>query len=224
MGRKADPQARTSLVAAARREFVKSGLAKARVEDITGAVGLSKGAFYLHFESKEALFTELVASFSQEMSDYTSCRERSTLALVSKIQQTRDAASAQALLALDADEDRKLLELLWPWRDVCEVLISGSAGTNFEGVMWKLLDSQMARLHHEFEELQKSQLVRADLPKELLGDMVVGTYLLLARRLVSLSEKPDFTPWVGAIQAVVYGGIGVSAREFSQGQSNTRKS
>jgi len=219
MGRKADPQARASLVASARREFVKSGLARARVEDITGAVGLSKGAFYLHFESKESLFTELVASFSKEMSDYTSSRERSTLALVNTVQKTRDA---QALLALDAEEDRKLLELLWPWRDVCEVLISGAAGTGFEGVMWKMLDSQMARLHHEFEELQKSELVRADLPKELLGDMVVGTYLLLARRLVSLSEKPDFTPWVGAIQAVVYGGIGVSAREFSQVQSNTR--
>ena len=64
MARKADSQAREALIAAARREFLRSGLAKARVEDITAAVGLSKGAFYLHFPSKESLFTQLVMAFT----------------------------------------------------------------------------------------------------------------------------------------------------------------
>lgn len=223
MARKADPQARAALVASARREFLKAGLAGARVEDITAAAGLSKGAFYLHFESKEALFAELVEAFTAEVNAYARAREAVTRALVSRLRNLRTAAVARELLALDAEEDRKLLELLWPWRDVCEVLISGTAGTRFGGTLWKLLDTQMARLHHEVEALQHSRLVRADLPKELLGDMVVGTYLLLARRLVTLPEKPDFTPWVGALQAVLNNGIGVSAPEFSRVQSNTRR-
>ena len=61
MARPADPHAREALVAAARAEFVKKGLRGARIEDITAACGLSKGAFYLHFPSKEALFGEVVA-------------------------------------------------------------------------------------------------------------------------------------------------------------------
>lgn len=223
MARKADPQAREALIAAARREFLKSGLAKARVEDITAAVGLSKGAFYLHFPSKESLFTQLVMAFTTEVSAYTEARETTTRALVTRLQHSHAESVAHELLALDAEEDRKLLELLWPWRDVCEVLISGSAGTAFGGVLWKLLDSQMARLHTEFEELQRSKLVRADLPRELLADMVVGTYLLLTRRLVTLNEKPDFTPWVGALHAVLSNGIGVTTPEFARVQSNTRK-
>ena len=60
MPRHADPNAKEALVAAARAEFARGGLRGARIEDITAACGLSKGAFYLHFESKEALFGELV--------------------------------------------------------------------------------------------------------------------------------------------------------------------
>ena len=60
MARPADPHARASLISAARREFVRHGIVGAHIEDITQACKLSKGAFYLHFESKEALFKVLV--------------------------------------------------------------------------------------------------------------------------------------------------------------------
>src|ERR1700760_4115412 len=63
MPRHADPNAKDALVAAARAEFARKGLRGARIEDITAACGLSKGAFYLHYDSKEALFGELVEGF-----------------------------------------------------------------------------------------------------------------------------------------------------------------
>src|SRR5947209_9943840 len=67
MPRPADPNAKEALIAAARAEFARKGLRSARIEDITSACGLSKGAFYLHFESKEALFGELVEAFFGEI-------------------------------------------------------------------------------------------------------------------------------------------------------------
>lgn len=60
MARPRDPHARSALIASARREFVRAGIQKARIEDITAASGLSKGAFYLHFKSKEALQSVIV--------------------------------------------------------------------------------------------------------------------------------------------------------------------
>jgi len=73
MARHADPNARDGLIAAARAEFARRGLRGARIEDITAASGLSKGAFYLHFPSKEALFGELVETFFGHLA---SCGER----------------------------------------------------------------------------------------------------------------------------------------------------
>jgi len=40
--------------------FEKQGLKKTRIDELTGAVGISKGAFYLLYESKEELFLEIL--------------------------------------------------------------------------------------------------------------------------------------------------------------------
>src|SRR5712671_909014 len=82
MARPADPNAKEALVAAARAEFGRRGLRGARIEDITAACGLSKGAFYLHFESKEALFQQLVEAFTAEISRSGDARHQQMRAFV----------------------------------------------------------------------------------------------------------------------------------------------
>ena len=47
--------------------FEKHGLKKTSVDELTEAVGISKGAFYLFYESKEELFMEILESFEQEI-------------------------------------------------------------------------------------------------------------------------------------------------------------
>ncbi len=43
-----------------RHHFATYGLAKTRVEELAQAAGISKGAFYLFYDSKEALFMDVV--------------------------------------------------------------------------------------------------------------------------------------------------------------------
>src|SRR4051794_27973484 len=54
VSRVADPKSKSALIRAAEEVFADRGIAGAKVEDIARSAGLSKGAFYLHFESKEA--------------------------------------------------------------------------------------------------------------------------------------------------------------------------
>ena len=60
MPRLADRRARIELLRAAEAAFTERGLAAARVEDITERAGVSKGAFYLHFQSKDDCFKQIV--------------------------------------------------------------------------------------------------------------------------------------------------------------------
>jgi AcrR family transcriptional regulator len=54
-------EARPGEIAAAALEvFAEKGFAAARLDDIAARAGISKGALYLYFESKEALFGEVV--------------------------------------------------------------------------------------------------------------------------------------------------------------------
>ncbi len=49
------------------REFLTTyGVKKTSVEDLTRAVGISKGAFYLFYDSKEELFFEVLGRFEDE--------------------------------------------------------------------------------------------------------------------------------------------------------------
>src|SRR5215470_2305575 len=57
---------RAGLLEKGRELFATYGLRKTNVEDLTRAVGISKGAFYLFFESKEALFFELLEHFEAD--------------------------------------------------------------------------------------------------------------------------------------------------------------
>src|SRR5262245_42843705 len=57
---------RSRLLAKGKEYFGTYGLRKTNVEDLTAAVGISKGAFYLFYESKEALFFELLRQYEAD--------------------------------------------------------------------------------------------------------------------------------------------------------------
>src|SRR5689334_3218217 len=50
-----------------KRLFEKQGLKKTSVDELTEAVGVSKGAFYLFYESKEELFLEIMEQLETEI-------------------------------------------------------------------------------------------------------------------------------------------------------------
>ncbi|MFL5803656.1 MAG: TetR/AcrR family transcriptional regulator [Roseiflexaceae bacterium] len=57
---------RAGLLEKGRELFAAYGVRKTNVEDLTRAVGISKGAFYLFFDSKEELFFELLEQFESD--------------------------------------------------------------------------------------------------------------------------------------------------------------
>lgn len=187
---------------------MRCGIQKARIEDITHACGLSKGAFYLHFESKEALFRELVKEMEARFEKVRAARESAYGELLSRgLPRKGDPAPfITALTELDGFADRALLELLWEWRDVTDVLLRGAQGTEFESVLWLMLDREVKRVEGECVHLQRAGLLRADLPTSAFGPMVVGTYLMVARRMSMLEEKPDIDSLVHTLQSVLADG------------------
>jgi AcrR family transcriptional regulator len=208
MPRHADPKARDALVAAARAEFAKKGLRGARVEDITAACGLSKGAFYLHFPSKEALFGELVDGFTGLMNKEAALRRARMTAFlnqhgpVTRRDVTQKTARYRELLEAEAEQDLRLLEHLWKYRDVVGVLLRGAQGTSFEGFIWTMTDGEVDRCQEDLERFQGGAC-RADIPSEIIGSLIVGTYLLLAMRMSRMKQKPDLAAWAHSLHTLI---------------------
>ncbi len=212
MSRPADPKAHSALLTAARAEFVKKGLRGARIEDITGACGLSKGAFYLHFASKEALFDEVVQALASAMRALHSARtvgleeagaERGRLTARDVELRT---ARYRRYLALETEFDQQALQMMWEHRDTLDVLIRGCAGTVFEGLVWTFLEEEVARARAEFQAMQRSGAGRGDVEAELFAELAVGAYFLVGKRLSHLVERPDLEAWARTLQRLIHGG------------------
>jgi AcrR family transcriptional regulator len=206
MARPADPNARASLISAARAEFVKKGLRGARIEDITAACGLSKGAFYLHFSSKEALFGEVVGEvkaaidvLAQERMERVERFFAGHGPLEARDLLERSERYEQ-LVQLETELDRRTLELMWDYRDVMHVLLRGSQGTDFEPLFWVLVDREVERVATDFQRLQGSQACRTDVSPPLFGTVIVGTYALLIQQMSRMQEKPDLAGWARDLQ------------------------
>jgi AcrR family transcriptional regulator len=58
---------RTQMREKGKKLFEQHGLKKTSVDELTEAAGISKGAFYLFYESKEALFLEILEQIEQEI-------------------------------------------------------------------------------------------------------------------------------------------------------------
>ncbi|MBS1149134.1 MAG: transcriptional regulator, TetR family [Myxococcaceae bacterium] len=212
LARTADPHAKSALVAAARTQFVRSGIKGARIEDITHASRLSKGSFYLHFESKEALFGELVERFEQQMERIVVERERAVHDYLARHPLTgrgsvERAAKHQGLMALEMKYDRAVLELIWTERDVFTVLSRGAQGTAYESFMWQMAESEVKRVVEELESMKSFGACRPDVPSQVFASLVVGTFLLIAQQMSRLEKKPDLDVWVQAIRRLINEGV-----------------
>jgi len=209
MPRHADPTARDSLIAAARAEFARKGLLGARIEDITAACGLSKGAFYLHFESKEALFGGLVHAFFGEIERCTVEREQEMAGLFEKYgPPTRHDAAERTpryrrFLDIETTADLRVLEHMWAYRDVLGVLLRGAQGTKFEGAIWEMTDREVDRIKQNVDRFQGQHACRDDIPPEIFGSMIVGTYMLLGMRMSRMSDKPDLAAWARSLHVLM---------------------
>jgi hypothetical protein len=107
------------------------------------------------------------------------------------------------MLELERALDLEVLEVMWTYRDVMGVLIGGSQGTPFEQVIWTITDREVQRIAGEFGSEQRKGACRTDVAPELFGSLIVGTYLLLAQRMIALQEKPDLAAWAVGIQKLV---------------------
>ena len=123
MPRPADRRAKIELLRSAEAVFVEHGLAAAKVEDITGRAGVSKGAFYLHFESKEDCFRHIVEGFVAKLAACLGDTPPPT-SLESLAQLTEHLEQWHA-------HDVEIFEFCWQNRALMRMIFSGGGGVSY---------------------------------------------------------------------------------------------
>lgn len=222
MARRPDPNAREALLSAARTEFARHGLDRARVEDVTRRAGLSKGAFYLHFRGKEEAFRLLVERLLGALEEQVTRRRDEQCALEAQLGPL-DPGSARLdeMIAAECRWDAEMLEVLWHNRHILAA-VDGAASRPVARLLEGFRRRTSAAVAQNLQALQDRGLMRSDLDTVAAADVVVGAYEAFARRMASLREKPDLETWTRTVLRVVY--LGVLETPRAQGAPRTAAS
>ena len=210
--RRANPRSEDALLEAARVEFAQRGLGRARVEDICRRAGVSKGAFYLHFRTKEDIFREILQRFLGVLEEHTKRRDE----VMSKFEHESGPLSAEDVATrsprfcenqqLECSCDVELLELFWRNRQIMAAL-DGASGKSY----WQLVDEFRRRMFtmvagHVLAGRASGQFP-GDTDPEFVADVVVGSYEAFIRRMIGARAKPDLAQWARRFAALLYEGL-----------------
>lgn len=181
MARKADPTIRGRLLEAAQREFAEHGLDGALLSQITARAGVSKGAFYLHFRSKEDAFEEVAEAFFCEF-----------FRILDRCEEVASSDAEPSIVEEQMFEgDVEIMEHLWSERAFALVLFEGAHSARH----CHLIERFAKRVQERVERLLRIDLARGRLLPEVdvvvLAQFIAGGFDRYARVLLASPTKPD---------------------------------
>jgi AcrR family transcriptional regulator len=184
MARVADPKAKITLLRAAEEVFAERGLGGAKVEEIARRAGVSKGAFYLHFESKEAALKQLVESFLARCQSY--------FAAPSAYPGLPDDPAD--LLDFTLERDVQIFEFLWQNRAFLRILPSCQGDLAYLLVAFR---ADVDRTTREWvDHWREVGIFRPEVPAALAATLMGGAYNELSLRLIGEDRRPPLEGWL----------------------------
>ena len=200
MPRPADRRVKIELLRAAETVFVEHGLGAAKVEDITARAGVSKGAFYLHFESKEDCFRQIVEGFVAKLA---ACLDEGPPL-------RRRPASASHLAELVAHwhaHDLEIFEFCWQNRGLMGILFSGGGGASYAYLVDAFAERMAEQIEAWARQLVAAGIYRADVDPAVLPALISGGYERLVRAMIKRPRRPDIAAWARQAMSLYLRGL-----------------
>jgi AcrR family transcriptional regulator len=198
MPRVADHRVKIDLLRAAEAVFAEHGLAAAKVETITARAGVSKGAFYLHFDSKEDCWRRIIEGFLARLSSAVTKAEKA-FELVRK--------APEQILALAYVHDCEVFEFCWQNRVLLRMLLGGGGGVPYAYLIDEFAEHQRRRGVGWIRRAVESGLYRSDIDPVVVAALLSGAYDRLARELIKQERRPDIGAWCRQVLALVAYGL-----------------
>ena len=167
------------IIRAGKQEFLKYGYKGASLRNICKQAGVTTGAFYFQFENKEQLLDEILRPV---ITYFSAMVQKSTM------EEFEGESSS-------ADGDEQMLEMLWNYKEECQILLEGTAGTAYEKVFEELQEG----LRQGFLLLFGKYGI-SDVDEKLLDVIVrmrVESYLTIIRKEYTLEETKKLARQIG---------------------------
>ena len=163
---------------------------------MTAAAGVSKGAFYLHFASKEDAFRQIVETMLERLAQ-----------LIDEFPRPSQVDSSQEYLARWIEQDVVLFGFVWQHRGVVRLMLEGGKCATFSHLADAFAERARQSSMLGIAEGKQRGIFRADLDLELASLFLSGAYDRVARHMVKLPRRPNLVEWMERLQQFVLGGL-----------------
>lgn len=205
MPRPADRRAKIELLRAAEAVFSEHGLASAKVEDITARAGVSKGAFYLHFESKEDCWRQIVEAFMAKLAacvepTLNDMPESGPVSLTERIRKWHQ-------------HDLNVLEFCWNNRVFMRTMLEGGGGSHYAYLIDEMAERTAKVVEAWVRYGSEVGIYRRNVDPSVVAALISGAYDRMVRELIKLQKRPEIAAWSKqAIDLMTRGLLTESAR------------
>ena len=189
---------RQQLLDAAVWVFARKGYRQASISDVIARAGVARGTFYLHFESKDAVFLAIVEDFHRRIASAVA------------------AADAGAAIAGHPDPRRALQASFRRWlgffaahRDAAVVILKDAAAIDprFDQGYRDLRASLVRHFTTRYTHFQALGLVRRSVSAEILAHLLVGMVDELLNAFVLRDPGADLDALSAQLADIEWNGI-----------------
>ena len=198
--RPSDPHAKTRLLQAAERVFAEKGLDRAKVEDITMQAGLSKGAFYLHFDSKGDAFKELLSDVLAQL------QSRIGEAVEAKLPPLQ--RGFEQALEVWLARDLAMFEFIWKNRALMRITFEGGRSADHQHLIEHFASYAQRETESMLRQGKAAKIFRSNIDVKAAAAFIAGGYDQFARQLVRESKKPNLKKRLSELRRMVLTGVG----------------
>jgi AcrR family transcriptional regulator len=169
---------RQQILAAARDVFARRGYHQTTIDDIVAVAGVARGTYYLYFEDKRAVFSDLIDRFAQRLS--------MTIVRIVTNDPTR-SVEEQA-----RENIRAILGVCLAERAMTKILFTDAAGIDpaFDRKLQNFYDTSVQLLTESLKEGQALGIVREGEPR-VLAYLTIGALKELLYQAVTLGLSEE---------------------------------
>lgn len=180
------------IISAAREEFLQKGFQGASLRNIVKKAGVTTGAFYRYYPTKEALFAALVDEQAQfVLSLYHSTFE--------KFKSLDAEGQTEFMLSLSGECISRMMDYIYDNFEAFKLIITCSQGTPYEDFIHKLVEDEVETTLIYIESLKSMGYEFPPIKKELIHMIASALFSGCFETVVHDMPKEDAAEFVAQL-------------------------
>lgn len=183
----------SKILEAAKQEFLQKGFLNASLRSIVKNAGVTTGAFYRYYDSKEALFSALVgeqAGYVLDLFNHT----------VDEFEKMPGEAQTEQMIDISTDCMIQMLNYVYDNYDAFKLLIECSEGTGYSDFIHQLVVREVESTYTYMDTLRKMGHPVEPLNKKLIHMIASGLFSGIFEAIVHDMPKVEAEKYVSQLR------------------------